>query len=641
MTATSTPTNVVQPARPAPTQGPALIAELIDRFLRYDGPPEQFLADLIAAICQTGGAAAGAILRLDTMAGAGEKPRTNLLALHPPLPAANAQPPAWLGRASGALASADPTANPDGFAGGPPFEVDGPSPRQRILIVPLRAGSPEAQPVLAFVLDSFDIYRMEQARHRLPLLAGLVSLFDVRMTIQQRTAAAGRMKNAMEVLAAVNEHDRFTAAAMALCNMIAARWQAERVCLGLLKGRYVRIRAISHTEKFTRKTKLAQDIESAMEECLDQDEEVQHPAPPGATVVSRAAVELSAHHGPTTVLSLPLRKGGKAVGAVTVERAPDKPMTVEEFETLRLVCDLCTQTITSLAEHDRWIGARLATSARHGLAALVGPQHTWAKLVVIGVIAATLFFIFVKGSYRVEGSFQLQAIERRIVPAPFDSYLETVEVEPGVAVVKGQVLATLDSSRLRLELVEAQAQQSQFLKEADKAMKDSTADYQIALAQARRAEARAKLLQHQIEKAKIVAPIDGVVLAGDLKRKLGAPVQTGDTLFELAPLDAIRAELSIPEADIADLRVGQRGFLATNARPDQYIEFEVDHINPVAETLSHRNVFRVRARLIDPPAGVSLNPGLEGVAKVDIDRRSYLRIWTHDLERWVRMKLWI
>ena len=66
---------------------------------------------------------------------------------------------------------------------------------------------------------------------------------------------------------------------MAFCNEIAAQWQCERVSLGFLKGRYVQLKAMSHTEDFSRKMKVVQDIESAMEECLDQDTEILVPAP--------------------------------------------------------------------------------------------------------------------------------------------------------------------------------------------------------------------------------------------------------------------------------------------------------------------------------------------------------------------------
>ena len=75
--------------------------------------------------------------------------------------------------------------------------------------------------------------------------------------------------------------DRFAGAAMTFCNEIAARWQADRVGLGFLKGRYVQLKALSHTEKFSRKMKLVQDIEAAMEECLDQDVEIIYPPAAG------------------------------------------------------------------------------------------------------------------------------------------------------------------------------------------------------------------------------------------------------------------------------------------------------------------------------------------------------------------------
>ena len=75
----------------------------------------------------------------------------------------------------------------------------------------------------------------------------------------------------------------FAAAAMGFCNELASRWNCDRTALGVLKGRYVHLKGLSHTEKFSRKMQLAQSIEAAMEECLDQDIEVMHPPDPEAT----------------------------------------------------------------------------------------------------------------------------------------------------------------------------------------------------------------------------------------------------------------------------------------------------------------------------------------------------------------------
>src|SRR4051794_31999022 len=97
-----------------------------------------------------------------------------------------------------------------------------------------------------------------------------------------------RLRTAMETLSAVNAPANFMAAAMALCNELASRSKAERVGIGFLRGRYVRLKALSHTEKITRNMQLVQDIEGAMEECLDQDVEVIFPPPKDATFVYRA-----------------------------------------------------------------------------------------------------------------------------------------------------------------------------------------------------------------------------------------------------------------------------------------------------------------------------------------------------------------
>src|SRR5271170_5571493 len=95
-------------------------------------------------------------------------------------------------------------------------------------------------------------------------------LSQVQSELQRRGLELERLKAAMETLASVNAPARFMAASMALCNELASRWKAERVGIGFLKGRYVRLRALSHTEKITRHMQIVQDIEGAMEECLDQ-----------------------------------------------------------------------------------------------------------------------------------------------------------------------------------------------------------------------------------------------------------------------------------------------------------------------------------------------------------------------------------
>ncbi len=735
-------------------------ADLLDRLNRFQGPPGEFLSQLLAAQCRLAPAAAGAIVR-------GGQDDPEVLAVHP-RPGPDGAAPRWLAQAGPlirqALAAGETTTAP---LHGPDDLYGQPAGRQ-LVMVPLR-GPAGPRGLAAYVVAGSDPAALAAARDRLELSASLLDLYETRLTLRQAQARTRRLQNAAEISAAVGGPRRFLAAAMALCNEVATRWRCERVAVGFLKGRYVRARALSHTEKFSRKMKLVQDVEAAMEECLDQDEEVTYPAPAGQMSVNRDAKELSLRHGPTAVLSLPVRRDGRPVAVLTCERPSEEPMGLEEIESLRLALELCTPRLVGLYEQDRWFGARAASAARKLPAAVLGAKHTWLKLLALAVFAGIVFLALAKGQYSAEAPFVLETIEQQQVPAPFDGFLRRVYVEPNDSVVgagaapswrlSGEhltdaaglaaklrsagaaggapsparrvwslldsdarraieggggpagaeaaallaglngllrspelyepaawaaveltdrqkdlladlaaggdeerteelnrsllaaafpeciapgptILAELDDAELRLELVSARAEREGHLKRARAAMRDgNTAQRDIALAEAEQVAARIALLDHRVGKARIVSALSGVVVEGDLKKQIGGPVSSGDTLFKVAPPEALRAELSVPEDQIAEVRVGQRGELASVVDPSDRIGFEVVWISEVAEPVEQRNVFHVRARLDERRQWMSAVTG--GQARIHIGRRRYLWIWTRKLINWLRMKLWI
>lgn len=606
--------------------------DLIDRLSRFQGPPEEFLANLLAAQCHLAGAAGGAILRMTP------ERRAEIIAVYPAL-GGGATAPVWLAQsvesAPQALAAGTTAVKPLQM----PDQLYGAPARRHLVMVPLRSGA-GVRGLAAFVLETDDPAVLAAGRERLELTVSLLSLYEMRLALHRRQKDLGTLRQAMDTLAAVNEHDRFKAAAMAICNEVAARWGCERVGLGFLKGRYVHLKGLSHTEKFSRKMKLVQEVEAAMEECLDQDLEIVHPAGQEAIYVSRAAAEMCSRHALTSVVSLPLRRGGRPVAVLTAERQADRPFQGEEIEGLRLTCDLCTARLVSLQRHDRWLGARAAAGMRRGLGGVLGPRHTWAKLLAILVFAAAMFLIFVKGQYRVEAPFVVQAVKQRVVSPPFDGELEDVFVERGQYVSKGQKLAKLRTWDLERGLHKAEKQLFEYEKQAESARaQQKWADAQIATAGATRLRLEVQDLKEQIRKATITSPIEGTVIVGDLSEQIGAVVKTGNKLFEVAQLGALRAELSVPEDQIADVAEGMSGELATEARPGEHVGFVVDRIAPAADVVDQRNVFKVRVRLLSTPQW--LGPDREGIAKITVGRRRYGWIWSRRLVNWIRMKLWM
>jgi hypothetical protein len=283
----------------------------------------------------------------------------------------------------------------------------------------------------------------------------------------------------------------------------------------------------------------------------------------------------------------------------------------------------------------------MAASARRGLAAALGPKHTWMKVASMAVAGAILFLAFAQGDYEAEAPFVFEAVQRQVVPAPFEGYLKTVEVEPGDEVMAGEsTLATLETAELRLQLAASRAEHAGYLKQAAAALRDGKhADMQIVQARADQVAAQIDLIEYKLRQARIVSPIGGLVVAGDLKRQIGAPLKTGDLLFEIAPLESLRGELRVGEDQVAEVRPGQHGLLAAASYPADRVRFEVEHVHPVAEVVDQRNVFTVRVLLEETRPW--MRPGMEGVARIHIDRRSYGWIWTRRMVNWVRMKLWI
>jgi RND family efflux transporter MFP subunit len=288
---------------------------------------------------------------------------------------------------------------------------------------------------------------------------------------------------------------------------------------------------------------------------------------------------------------------------------------------------------------DRWLLTKAIDAGRRLLGRLIGPRHIGFKLATVGAIAAAVFLAQAQGEYRVSARTVMEAAVKRAAVAPFNGYLKGAPVRAGDVVRKGQVLATLDDRELVLERLKWQSQEEQYAQQRAQALAGRNAA-QIAIASAQMAQARAQmaLLDEQLARTRVLAEFDGVVVTGDLSDSLGSPVERGKVLFEVAPLDAYRVVLQVDERDIADVRVGQRGQILLSAAPHTPIPFTVENITPVSTAREGRNYFRVEARLAETPE--RLRPGLEGVGKIEVERRLLVWVWTRQVIDWLRLQLW-
>jgi len=493
--------------------------------------------------------------------------------------------------------------------------------------------------VLAFLLPGVTEDVAVEAVTRLRLLTSLPTLYQLRRQVADSETAVSHFAAVLDLVSALNVQQRFLAVAMTFCNEIATRHRCDRVSLGWLEGGYAKVVAISRSEKFERKMEAIRQLEAVMEEAIDQDEIVLWPAPGEQQLVTRAHEQFSTTSNVPSLCSVPLRLEGEPVAVLVGERVT-QPFTEVEVRLFALYGEMSARRLADLKRTDRWFGARWLAAGRERLAGLLGPKHTLAKFAGLGAVVLLILSAVVKIDYRVEAPFSLRTEDLSFIGAPFNGYLDEVKVDVGDEVKKGAVLASLDVRDLLLEEAGAAAEQTRLLGEVEKASAaDKPAEMQIARAQAEQARVRLELIQLRRSQAEIVAPFDGVVVEGDLKKRIGAAVKQGDVLLRLARTDRMYVECSVNERDIRELRAGFAGEIAFASAPKHSRAVRITRIEPAAQVKEAGNIFAVRCG-VDGTAESWWRPGMSGVAKLEIGRRTILWALTHRTVDFLRMQLW-
>ena len=199
------------------------------------------------------------------------------------------------------------------------------------------------------------------------------------------------------------------------------------------------------------------------------------------------------------------------------------------------------------------------------------------------------------------------------------------------SVVKaGEVIAELDRTNLMSELSSAQASLKSAQSELDyqktnyeryKALYDkgliSANDFEQARLSYVQAQQRTQQQKESVKKAQtnlgyatITSPIDGVVLSKEVEEgQTVASSFSTPTLFKIArDLTDMRVIADVDEADIGDVKEGQRVTFTVDAFPDDTFEGQVTQVRQEATTES--NVVTYEVVISAPNDDLKLKPGL-------------------------------
>jgi multidrug efflux pump subunit AcrA (membrane-fusion protein) len=448
---------------------------------------------------------------------------------------------------------------------------------------------------------------------------------------------------ALAVLEAACGQRHLMAAAMAVVNEIAVRLPCRRASLGFARRGRVSLAAMSHGASFSQRSQLVAAIENAMEEALEQNATVVRPAPSreGMRLITLAHGELARLSGAPAVATVTLPGGCTegAVGVLLVERdAGDFDEIL--LERLEGAAALLGPAFEMKLRGQRLLDGRLIAGGERLVCAVFGKRKPGAKLIAALAIASLAALLLWRGTFTVSGQAVVEAAQLHAIAAPFDGFVTEAAVRAGDSVTVDQMLASLDDRELRLEALKARSElQQQALKYNDALGKQDRVAIRVWQAGMDEARAQLAIVEDKIARSSLRSAIAGTVVSGDLSQMIGAPVERGKVLFEVAPLDAWRVAINVEERDVAAVRPGQTGRLVLAGLTGQTIPFAVRAVLPVAATSTDgENTFRVEAEL---PDGIgALRPGMEGVGKISIDQRPLLAIWLRPVAVWLRMTIW-
>jgi RND family efflux transporter MFP subunit len=453
-------------------------------------------------------------------------------------------------------------------------------------------------------------------------------------------AAQLRLKLALDLVGTLLAHGSLRESAAAFATEVATRLGCERVALGVLKGRAVTLVGVSHSAQFDERANLLRAVEGAMAEAVDQGERVVSPPPrEGLALVTHAHDALLRESGAGSAASFPLLADGELVGALTLERPAPYRFDAESVQLAEALAAVAGPIVELKGRAEAHLALHAARSATALWKKLTGPGHPGLKLVALLVAAAAAFFALATGAFRVSADVTVEGRVQRAVAAPFNGYVKDAPLRAGDMVKAGQPIARLEDRELQLERIKLVAQREQVERQHREAMsRRERAQVEILAAQLEQNRAQLALVEEQLARAVMSAPLDGVIVSGDLSQSLGSPVERGQVLFEVAPLDGYRIVLRVDERDMAHVALGQHGELAVTAMPGDALPFVVTSIVPVNLAQDGRNVFRVEARL--EGAAPRLRPGMTGVGKIHVEERRLVWIWTRSFTDWLRLKLW-
>ncbi len=204
---------------------------------------------------------------------------------------------------------------------------------------------------------------------------------------------------------------------------------------------------------------------------------------------------------------------------------------------------------------------------------------------------------------------------KQYLSSPIPGRIASCEVRPGDHVEKGQLMARIDDDQLRRDLATANAEFEGAVKKRDSALAiRATGNVGLADVEMNQAKWRIESIEDQLRRLEIRATTSGIVVQGDWQRNVGMPLTLGQSLFEVAELESMTAEVRLLASDLSQINVGDEVSVRSDASGMDTFHGKISRIEPRATVIDDAAVFVADVVIHDPK--LQLRPGMKASAQI-------------------------
>jgi len=259
-----------------------------------------------------------------------------------------------------------------------------------------------------------------------------------------------------------------------------------------------------------------------------------------------------------------------------------------------------------------------------------------------GVAAAAIVLIltFVPWNLKVMGDVTVLPERRIPVVSEVEGIVKKVYFREGAKIPRGAIISSLQDEDYRLAMGDRQTQRDLLLKEISRSQSTSdSSSLRLQQIQLQQVERELKYYKEQLDRTRIVSPLEGILTTPRIEEKVGALLKKGEQFCELADMRSTRAEVTIEEGEVGYLKVGQQVRLKMNAFPTRKFYGKVTLLGAQMSPQSESRYYRIEAQIENP--NLILKSGMVGKAKVETGYHSIGYVILRKPFRFIWKKLWL